>query len=194
MIARALILAAGKGISIGSPDAPNCLTTVGRCSVIERTLELLEQMGVARIGITVGFAGAAVRRHVAASSVLSAATKRRVTFFDNPDWEGPNGLSVLAARAFVTERTLLLMADQIAARVAENAPHWRRHHAVAVGIAEDHHATADARIADEVARISSPHAERGPLAAVIANLSGGYTNHGLPTANVSTGRAKGTYP
>jgi choline kinase len=115
MIARALILAAGKGNSVGDPALPNCLTTVGRCSVLERALALLESMGVGRIGITVGFAGAAIRKHVAASTRLSPATKRRVTFFDNPDWQGPNGLSVLAARAFVTERTLLLMADQIAA-------------------------------------------------------------------------------
>ena len=116
MVARALILAAGKGASIGGDaELSNCLTTVGRCSVIERTLELLEDLGVARIGITVGFAGAAVRKHIAASTVLSAATKRRVTFFENADWQGPNGLSVLAARSFVTERTLLLMADQIAA-------------------------------------------------------------------------------
>lgn len=115
MIGRALILAAGKGISIADATRPNCLATVGRCSVIERTLELLEDMGVARIGITLGFEGAAIRRHVAASTILSAAIKRRVSFFENPDWPGPNGLSVLAAREFVTERTLLLMADQIVA-------------------------------------------------------------------------------
>src|SRR6187551_2243773 len=115
MVSRALILAAGKGVSIGGDaELSNCLTTVGRCSVIERTLELLEDLGVARIGITVGFAADAVRRHIATSTVLSAALKRRVAFFDNPDWQGPNGLSVLAARSFVTERTLLLMADQIA--------------------------------------------------------------------------------
>ena len=53
MVARALILAAGKGVSIGGDaELSNCLTTVGRCSVIERTLELLEDLGVARIGIT----------------------------------------------------------------------------------------------------------------------------------------------
>ena len=116
MVARALILAAGKGVSIGGDaELSNCLTTVGRCSVIERTLELLEDLGVARIGITIGFSGAAVRRHIAESTVVSAAMKRRVTFFENPDWPGPNGLSVLAARSFITERTLLLMADQIAA-------------------------------------------------------------------------------
>jgi choline kinase len=73
MVARALILAAGKGVSIADAEVPNCLATVGRCSVLERTLELLEDMGVGRIGITIGFEGAAVRRHVASSPVLSAA-------------------------------------------------------------------------------------------------------------------------
>jgi 2-aminoethylphosphonate-pyruvate transaminase len=38
-----------------------------------------------------------------------------VVFFENPAWQRPNGLSVLAARSFVTERTLLVMSDQIAA-------------------------------------------------------------------------------
>ena len=52
---------------------------------------------------------------MAGSARLGAALKRRVVFFENPEWDGPNGLSVLAARAFVTERTLLVMADQIAA-------------------------------------------------------------------------------
>ena len=37
VISRALILAAGKGISIGDPAVPNCLTTVGRCNLLERT-------------------------------------------------------------------------------------------------------------------------------------------------------------
>ncbi len=38
-----------------------------------------------------------------------------VVFFDNPAWEQPNGASVLAARKFISERTLLVMSDQIAA-------------------------------------------------------------------------------
>ena len=41
--------------------------------MIERTLELLEDLGVARIGVTIGFSGAAVRRHIAESTVVSAA-------------------------------------------------------------------------------------------------------------------------
>jgi 2-aminoethylphosphonate-pyruvate transaminase len=115
MITRALILAAGKGTPIGEEGVPNCLATVGGQSLLERTLALLETVGIQKIGITVGYGGAAVRRHVARSARLAPGLERRVSFFENPEWDGPNGLSVLAARAFVTERTLLVMADQIAA-------------------------------------------------------------------------------
>ena len=115
MITRALILAAGKGIKVGDHAGPNCLATVGRCTLIERTLQLLESVGVQKVAIVAGYEGALLRRHVAGSTIVSAACKRAVTWFDNPAFERPNGLSVLAARAFVTERTLLVMADQIAA-------------------------------------------------------------------------------
>ena len=92
MVARALILAAGKGVSIGGDaELSNCLTTVGRCSVIERTLELLEDLGVARIGITIGFSGAAVRRHIAESTVVSALKimLRRLLRQVRPSMYGP---------------------------------------------------------------------------------------------------------
>lgn len=115
MITRALILAAGKGSPIGDEDVPNCLAPVGRRALIERTLGLLGDLGIQRIAITVGYHGDEIERHVGASRELSPALKRRITFFRNEDWEGPNGLSVLAARSFVSERTLLVMADQIAA-------------------------------------------------------------------------------
>lgn len=108
MITRALILAAGEGVAIGDSGVPNCLAAVGGRALLDRTLDLLDAVGVQKVGIVVGYAGAAIRRHVAAAG-------RRVTFFENADWDGPNGLSVLAARAFVTERTLLVMADQIQA-------------------------------------------------------------------------------
>jgi 2-aminoethylphosphonate-pyruvate transaminase len=164
MVARALILAAGKGVSIGGDaELSNCLTTVGRCSVIERTLELLEDLGVARIGITVGFAGAEVRRHITASSVLSAATKRRVTFFENDDWQGPNGLSVLAARSFVTERTLLLMADQIAAPglVREIASHSTPGDRTVLGVDRDLSRVFDIDDATKVKLVGDRVAEIG---------------------------------
>jgi 2-aminoethylphosphonate-pyruvate transaminase len=115
MISRALILAAGRGTPVGEAGVPNCLAPIGGLTLIERTLGLLERVGVQKIALVLGFGGEAIRDHVGRSAHVSAATKRRLTFFDNADWEGPNGLSVLAARTFVTERTLLVMSDQIAA-------------------------------------------------------------------------------
>src|SRR5262245_62281953 len=92
------------------------------------------------------------------------------------------------------DRVLGLDVNLITAGVAEHASHRRRDHPVAVRIAEDHHPAADTRVADEVAGVGPPHAQGGSLPAVIANFSGGYTNHGLPGSNVSTGRGLGTYP
>src|ERR1700690_2980850 len=115
MITRALILAAGKGIKVGDHAGPNCLATVGGKTLIERTLLMLDAMGIQKVGVVVGYEGAQLRAHLAGSSVIRASFKRNFSFFENPAWEKPNGLSVLAARAFVTERTLLVMADQIVA-------------------------------------------------------------------------------
>jgi 2-aminoethylphosphonate-pyruvate transaminase len=115
MITRALILAAGQGHRVGDHVGPNCLASVGGRTLIERTLAMLDGMGIQKVGVVVGYEAEALRAHVKASRIVRAPFKKAITFFENPDWKKPNGLSVLAARAFVTERTLLVMADQIAA-------------------------------------------------------------------------------
>jgi len=116
MITRALILAAGKGIPVADhPPGPNSLASVGGTMLIERTLALLDALGLRQIAITVGWRGDELRRAIAESARLAPALKRKITFFDNPGWDKPNGLSVQVARTFLTERTLLVMADQIAA-------------------------------------------------------------------------------
>jgi 2-aminoethylphosphonate-pyruvate transaminase len=115
MLTRALILAAGKGVKVGDHVGPNCLATVGGCTLIERALGVLDSVGIQQVGVVVGYEGAAVRRHVAGSRVVRAAFKRAISWYENPAFDRPNGLSVLAGRELVTERTLLVMADQIAA-------------------------------------------------------------------------------
>ena len=115
MVTRALILAAGRGIAVGDYPGPNCLATVGGSTLIERTLALLDAVGIRHIAITTGWRGSELRRAIAESTRIARSLKRGLTFFENPSWEKPNGLSVQAARAFLTDRTLLVMADQIAA-------------------------------------------------------------------------------
>jgi 2-aminoethylphosphonate-pyruvate transaminase len=92
----------------------NCLANVGGASLLLRSLRVLAAAGIHRVAITVGYDGDRVRREVDAVR-RSEANLPEVVFFDNSTWEEPNGVSVLAAKRFVEERTLLVMSDQIAA-------------------------------------------------------------------------------
>ena len=120
MLRQALILAAGRGRPVADPDMPNCLATVGGLPLLARTLSQLARCGIRRVGVTLGWQGVLVRRRLeqlraAAASGDDDAWPADLQLFDNADWDRPNGLSVLAARRFITEPTLLLMADQVAA-------------------------------------------------------------------------------
>lgn len=83
--------------------------------LIERTLRTLAKAGIAEVGIVTGWRHELVEEGVRAVLQRAAHLGVRVSFFHNAEWEKPNGLSVCAARSFVTERMLLVMADQIAA-------------------------------------------------------------------------------
>src|SRR5664279_1584710 len=113
-IRQALILAAGRGRPVAEPDTANCLAEVGSVPLILRTLRGLAAAGIRRVGVTLGFDGARVRAQVEAMKKNESSLPELI-FLTNTDWERPNGLSVLAARKFITERTLLVMSDQIAA-------------------------------------------------------------------------------
>lgn len=115
MITRALILAAGRGIRIGDPETPNCLARLGGVSLLQRTLRVLAQSGVREVALALGWHGQKIRDALSGEAAFVRDLGLTLSFFDNPAWDGPNGLSLLAARAFVRERTLLVMSDQIAA-------------------------------------------------------------------------------
>jgi 2-aminoethylphosphonate-pyruvate transaminase len=113
-IRQALILAAGHGRPVAESGTANCLVKVGGSPLLLRTLRVLASAGIRRVAITLGFDAQRVRQDVEALRRLEGSLPE-LTFFDNAAWERPNGLSVLAARTFITERTLLVMSDQIAA-------------------------------------------------------------------------------
>jgi 2-aminoethylphosphonate-pyruvate transaminase len=99
---------------VAGPGTANCLAKVGSAPLLLRTLRVLAGVGIRRVAITLGFDAQRVRKEIEAMKRAESDLPELV-FFDNPAWERPNGLSVLAAREFITERTLLVMSDQIAA-------------------------------------------------------------------------------
>jgi 2-aminoethylphosphonate-pyruvate transaminase len=99
---------------VADSGTANCLAKVGASPLLLRTLRVLAGAGIRRVAITLGFDAQRVRKEVEAMKRAEGSLPE-LTFIDNPAWERPNGLSVLAARAFITERTLLVMSDQIAA-------------------------------------------------------------------------------
>jgi 2-aminoethylphosphonate-pyruvate transaminase len=113
-IRQALILAAGHGRPVAESGTANCLAKVGASPLLLRTLRVLAGAGIRRVAITLGFDAQRVRKDVEAMKRAESGLPD-LTFFHNSEWERPNGLSVLAARSFITERTLLVMSDQIAA-------------------------------------------------------------------------------
>jgi 2-aminoethylphosphonate-pyruvate transaminase len=113
-IRQALILAAGHGRAVAEPVTANCLAKVGSIPLLLRSLRVLASVGIRRVAITLGFDAQHVRKEIETMKRAESDLPELV-FFDNPAWEKPNGLSVLAARKFITERTLLVMSDQIAA-------------------------------------------------------------------------------
>ncbi len=115
MIQQALILAAGRGRPVAAPDVPNCLAAVGGQPLLWRTLRTLAGADVRRIAITVGWQAEQVMQAANAWQASEPGARVAITFFKNPAWDRPNGLSVLAARSFVVAPTLLMMADQIVA-------------------------------------------------------------------------------
>ena len=76
--------------------------------LIVRVIRALENAGVREIGIVVG--------HLAEELVNALSDYElgaRLSFFFNEEYRKPNGTSVLAARDFITEPTLLVMSDHL---------------------------------------------------------------------------------
>jgi len=108
MINQAIILAAGRGQRLNGHEVPKPLALVGGMPLLRRTLRSLAQQGVHDVGIVIGYRGDEIR-----AAFRSGEPGLRLTWIENPDWEQPNGVSVLAARWFLKGRSFLLMADHI---------------------------------------------------------------------------------
>lgn len=106
---RAIILAAGRGERLvrGKPY-PKPLTPVNGVPLIVRVVRGLELAGVEQVSVVVGYL----------ADILVAGLRRHrfdleLSFVSNPEYDKPNGTSLLKAKRMVTGPTLLLMSDHL---------------------------------------------------------------------------------
>ncbi|MET0340611.1 MAG: NTP transferase domain-containing protein [Polyangiales bacterium] len=106
---RAIILAAGKGERLVSGlSFPKPLKRVAGVPLIVRAIQNLERAGVDEVVVIVGYMGEVLRRALARQRF-----NLDVRFVENPEFDKPNGTSLLKARAFVDGPTFVLMSDHL---------------------------------------------------------------------------------
>jgi 1L-myo-inositol 1-phosphate cytidylyltransferase len=107
---QAVILAAGMGSRIRDLGSPKPLVMLKGKPLIEHVMERLKQAGVDRFVVVTGY-----DRQVLEPALDEIATRRGWIIADayNPDWQKPNGVSLLSARKLLGPKFLLTMSDHI---------------------------------------------------------------------------------
>ena len=110
-VTRAIVLAAGTGsrLSEGADVLPKPLRVVGGVPLVVRVLRTLRSAGIQEAVVITGFQGEAVRTALRAEKGLGL----KLSFVDNQHFDKKNGVSLLAASAFVDRECLLTMSDHL---------------------------------------------------------------------------------
>ena len=107
---RAIVLAAGMGSRLLECTAlPKPLCPVAGIPLIVRVLETLASAGIVEAVVVTGYRGEQVRRALRSAAGLGLS----LTCLENPDYHLKNGVSLLAAKAFVDRDCLLSMSDHL---------------------------------------------------------------------------------
>ena len=105
---KAIILAAGRGKRLGDVAAgrPKCLLQFGAKSLLQRHLEILNDLGTDRIVIVTGY------RHEQIEAALQQVESRApVETVVNPDYEAGSVVSLHCAYDFLTDATDTILMD-----------------------------------------------------------------------------------
>jgi histidinol-phosphate aminotransferase len=110
-VTRAIVLAAGTGsrLSEGADVLPKPLRVVGGVPLVVRVLRTLRSAGIQEAVVITGFQGEAVRAALRAEKGLGL----KLSFVDNQHFDKKNGVSLLAAAAYVDRECLLTMSDHL---------------------------------------------------------------------------------
>ena len=110
-VTRAIVLAAGLGsrLSEGGDVTPKPLRRVAGVPLIVRVLRTLEAAGIEEAVVVIGHGGHLIKAAVAEGLDLRLDVK----FVENTDYLKKNGVSVLAAAAFIDRECVLTMSDHL---------------------------------------------------------------------------------
>lgn len=110
MITRAVILAAGRLPGQNGHDILKPLTPVNGRPLMAWNIEKLAELGVRDITVVVGYRGDEIRTFVEGMTKIPQVTVRVI---ENPEWRLTSGISLLAAKQFITERTFCILGDRL---------------------------------------------------------------------------------
>lgn len=109
-VRQAIIVAAGMGSRLtDAGDPPKPLRPVVGVPLIARVLRAAHASGIEHVHVVVGHRADEIRAAVPALAPEGC----RITFVDNPRYEEPNGVSLLAATSTLEGPVALLMADHL---------------------------------------------------------------------------------
>ncbi|MBA2661239.1 MAG: iron-containing alcohol dehydrogenase [Bradymonadaceae bacterium] len=108
-LSLALIPAAGRGARLDRPATPKPLVDVGGRPIIVDVLLRLQEAGIERAVVVVGYAGAEIVRALTNHPLL----KVELTFVEHTGWQQGLASSLLAAREHIDEPFVLAMADHL---------------------------------------------------------------------------------
>lgn len=109
-MSTALIVAAGKGERLGAGgDRPKPLERVVGVPLIARVMRAAAKAGIRRFVVVIGFGAEAMRRHLPGCTPPGC----ELELVENPRFEQPNGVSLDAGLAALSEPFALLMADHL---------------------------------------------------------------------------------
>ncbi len=110
-VTRAVILAAGTGSRLreGDDELPKPLRSVGGVPLCVRVLRTLEAAGIREAVVITGYQGERVRSALLSDPSIGIS----LSFVENPRFDKKNGVSLLAAAAFIDQECILTMSDHL---------------------------------------------------------------------------------
>ncbi|MCP4155458.1 MAG: NTP transferase domain-containing protein [bacterium] len=107
---KCLIIAAGLGSRLAAKGDSKPLVQLGGIPLIERVIATVTDAGITDFLVVIGYNGNKIRERLTAYSKKHPVS---IDFIENPEWEKPNGISVLCARQKINEPFFLLMSDHL---------------------------------------------------------------------------------